>query len=241
MLSKTFRPLRLLARQSVRRTPALLACQRAYFSVDYAALEKGINKLNKALDKEIAYEEENYAQLEDIDTFLEESGFKYTEEDDGINLLLTKEVGDKLVEVKFEARAPLPEEELPQQEEMEGQEDYPSENYCDFSVFVSDKNTGSCVVVECTSMDTEISFSNMLVCDDVKKVKELGRFERTMELYPGPEFSTLDERIQTALVEYLNGVGINEHLAAFVECMSLDKDQRLYMSWLGKLKDFVNE
>lgn len=62
-----------------------------------------------------------------------------------------------------------------------------------------------------------------------------------MRGYAGPDFSTLDERIQTALTEYLSGFGINEHLAAFVECMSLDKDQRLYMQWLSNLKDFVNE
>ena len=37
----------------------------------------------------------------------------------------------------------------------------------------------------------------------------------------------------------LEGYGINEHLAAFVECMSLDKDQRLYMRWLSSLKSFI--
>ena len=67
------------------------------------------------------------------------------------------------------------------------------------------------------------------------------RFERQMKGYTGPDFSTLDERIQTALSEYLDGYGINEHLAAFVECMSLDKDQRLYMRWLTELKEFVSK
>jgi len=51
---------------------------------------------------------------------------------------------------------------------------------------------------------------------------------------------TLDERIQNSLLDYLAGFGLNEHLAAFVECMSLDKDQRLYMNWLGDLKNFIN-
>jgi len=45
-----------------------------------------------------------------------------------------------------------------------------------------------------------------------------------MKSYIGPDFSTLDERIQTATTEYLEGFGVNEHLCAFVECMSLDKD-----------------
>ena len=61
-----------------------------------------------------------------------------------------------------------------------------------------------------------------------------------MKGYAGPDFSTLDERIQNAISEYLEGFGVNEHMSAFIECMSLDKDQRLYMAWLGNLKDFVS-
>ena len=61
-----------------------------------------------------------------------------------------------------------------------------------------------------------------------------------MKGYSGPDFSTLDERIQNAISEYLEGFGVNEHMSAFIECMSLDKDQRLYMAWLGNLKDFVS-
>ena len=61
-------------------------------------------KLQKALDSEIKYENENYAQLEDIETFLSESGFTFTEQENGLNMTLKKDVGDKLVEVQFEAR-----------------------------------------------------------------------------------------------------------------------------------------
>jgi complement component 1 Q subcomponent-binding protein len=39
----------------------------------------------------------------------------------------------------------------------------------------------------------------------------------------------------------LQGYGVDEHLGAFVEVMSLDKDQRLYMQWLKDLKSFINE
>lgn len=64
-----------------------------------AQVEKAVQKLNKALDKEIKYENENYSQLEDIDTFLKESGFEYSEQEDGIIMTLTKTVGDKKVEI----------------------------------------------------------------------------------------------------------------------------------------------
>ena len=97
------------------------------------------------------------------------------------------------------------------------------------------------MVVEVTSIDTEINYNSVLVTNDVENQKKLHRFERQMKQYAGPDFSTLDERIQTSISEYLEGFGVNEHLCAFVECMSLDKDQRLYMNWLSNLKDFVNE
>ena len=73
-------------------------------------------------------------------------------------------------------------------------------------------------------MDTEIAFNNVLVSNNMQKLRNLPRFERSMGEYNGPDFTTLDERIQTSLTEYLEGFGVNEHLAAFVECMSLDKD-----------------
>ena len=80
------------------------------------------------------------------------------------------------------------------------------------------------MIVEATSMDTEIAFNNVLCTSNMPKLRNLPRFERSMGEYNGPDFTTLDERIQTSLTEYLEGFGVNEHLAAFVECMSLDKD-----------------
>ena len=116
-----------------------------------------------------------------------------------------------------------------------------TENYCDFTIYITDSSGKQGMIVEVTSIDTEINYNSVLVTNDVDKQKELHRFERQMKTYAGPDFSTLDERIQTSISEYLEGFGVNEHLCAFVECMSLDKDQRLYMNWLSNLKDFVNE
>lgn len=95
--------------------------------------------------------------------------------------------------------------------------------------------------MEATSQDTEISYNNVNLSTNIAADMKVHRFERQMKGYTGPDFSTLDERIQTALSEYLDGFGVNEHLAAFVECMSLDKDQRLYMRWLTELKEFVSK
>ena len=70
----------------------------------FETIEKASGKLSKSLESEIKYENENYTQLEDIETFLNESGFLFKESDNGLEMTLTKDVGDKLVTVVFEAR-----------------------------------------------------------------------------------------------------------------------------------------
>jgi hypothetical protein len=42
--------------------------------------------------------------LEDIETFLNESGFMFKETDGGLQMSLHKAVGDKKIEVVFDAR-----------------------------------------------------------------------------------------------------------------------------------------
>ena len=70
----------------------------------FETIEKASGKLSKSLESEIKYENENYTQLEDIETFLNESGFLFKESDNGLEMTLTKDVGDKKVTVVFEAR-----------------------------------------------------------------------------------------------------------------------------------------
>ena len=52
----------------------------------------GAAKLERALAKELEYENDNYTQLEDTETFLQESGFDYSEEEGGLNCSLEKMV-----------------------------------------------------------------------------------------------------------------------------------------------------
>ncbi len=225
---------------AANKMPIMALMQQARCFSSFEAVQRGATKLGKALDKEIKYENDNYTQLEDIETFLNESGFKFSEVEGGIEMVLTKQVGDKKIEVHFEARQPTPEEGEQEQEQQAPEEEQGmSENYCDFTIIITDAAGKKGLIVEATSMDTEVNYNSVMVTDDVAAHRALHRFERQMRVYAGPDFTTLDERIQSSLTEYLEGFGVNEHLCAFVECMSLDKDQRLYMRWLSSLKEFV--
>lgn len=143
--------------------------------------------------------------------------------------------------VHFQARQPVPEDEYQRESDAEEDDDqYGGENFCDFSVYIENpgkKDSG--VIYDCTSNDTEISVNNIQFTSELEKMTKVSRFERGYYYYAGPDFSTLDERLQTGLVEYMQAHGINEHLAAFVEVMSLDKDQRLYMNWLEEVHEFI--
>jgi hypothetical protein len=98
-----------LMRSSVQRLQAvqsnsMFSLGARMMSSKIASVEKAAQKLTKALDKEVKYENENYSQLEDIDTFLNQSGFQFTDEPNGITMILSKEVGGKTIEVHFDAR-----------------------------------------------------------------------------------------------------------------------------------------
>ena len=46
----------------------------------------------------------------------------------------------------------------------------PSENYCDFTIYISDAaGKGEGMVIEATTMDTEISINNVMVTEDIQK------------------------------------------------------------------------
>jgi len=98
------------------------------------------------------------------------------------------------------------------------------------------------MVFECTSVNSEIEVNYCNVVEDIEKHKALSKVERTKHFgshYSGPEFNTLDERLKTGLQDYLKSFGITEELAVFIEHVSLDKEQRLYMKWLKTLEKFL--
>jgi complement component 1 Q subcomponent-binding protein len=76
---------------------------------------------------------------------------------------------------------------------------------------------------------------------DIAKHRSVSRFDRTQDQYPGPDFNTLDERVQSAFHEFLGQFGVNEELALFVEHVSLEKEQKLYMRWLDTISTFVGK
>lgn len=57
--------------------------------------------------------------------------------------------------------------------------------------------------------------------------------------YTGPVYEELDEDLQAKFQHYLEERGVGPALGAFILQLVHDKEQREYMSWLAKVKDFV--
>jgi complement component 1 Q subcomponent-binding protein len=57
--------------------------------------------------------------------------------------------------------------------------------------------------------------------------------------YAGPPFQQLDEEVQGILESYLTARGITSHLAQFVPDYVDVKEQKEYLGWLERVKEFV--
>jgi complement component 1 Q subcomponent-binding protein len=252
MFSKVIRPVAQLARASCWQNAYKAALPKTLtsssmpvysFSTQLEKTEKAHQKLFKAIEKEHKFEKDNYQSDESIAEFLKEKKFELIDKESESRMELYKKQGDIAVTIAFNARSPpqqqdeaAPEENQAQPPGAQGaeeeQQDY--QDYCDFTVYVEGKN--GALVFECSSFDAELSVHSVNPIKDVKTHKAQSRVQRISDDYQGPDFSTLDERLQTSLVEYLKSVGVDEETTSFVEHVSLDKEQRLYMNWLAEVK-----
>jgi complement component 1 Q subcomponent-binding protein len=58
-------------------------------------------------------------------------------------------------------------------------------------------------------------------------------------MYSGPPFPQLDEDLQVLLESYLAERGVDTELAIFIPEYIDVKEQKEYLGWLKKVKDFV--
>jgi len=63
---------------SVTKSKNLCALPSRFYS-SWEMVSRAAVKLERSLDKEIKQQSNNYKKIEDIENFLEETGFKYTE------------------------------------------------------------------------------------------------------------------------------------------------------------------
>lgn len=212
-----------------RLLPALTLPLRSFAQVP---IEK---KLKRVLEKELEHEKKDYKPDDSVGPFLQDKGFQLEEQENSVQLTLRKTVEDREVTVHFQARSPEGEAE-----EEEGQQEDAANpaSYAEFQVIINKAGKG--LLFECMTSNSEIRVTNVIPSSDISSVERVSSFITTHTDYRGPDFEGLDEKLQKAFLEYLKCEGVDEDLATFVETYSLDKEQRLYVDWLGKVKDFIS-
>jgi len=251
MLSKIFtKALRPAVNQAMLKNKQVtMALFKSMSTANVARVDKGKQKLFKAISREIKFEEENYQKDESVSKFLESNGFSLKDSETINTVELSKKVGNLSVQVVFQSRPPQFNDEEEEGEDgqqniqkQQGQEDEAmdqnEQNFCDFTVYVLQPNNKA-LTFECTSFDSEININFVSVVSDVEHHKLNSGFNRPSAY--SADFSILDERLQTGFLEYLKGLGVNEDVALFVEHYSQDKDQRQYMQWLKDVNEFVEK
>lgn len=207
---------------------------------------KPSDALSRALNDEYQFEKERYTEFTEGLEFIKSSGFTLLESPENAEIKLVKNLGDKIVEIKYQASELANEDEEGDAMDEEGKDDKSPEkesntakSRADFNVVVK-RSDGSGMIFTCSSESAEMNIFNVTYS---KKVDDLMKEDSTKNVIPylGPSFENLDEKVQKAFYEYLESLGLSDKLLAFIECSSIDKEQRMYMDWLQSINDFVKQ
>jgi hypothetical protein len=196
------------------------------------------NNLVNCFKKEIDYEETEYKPISDEEkkVFFKNSGFEFIESSTSSRMELKKTVGEFHVSLVYNARAPMPQDEESQKQQSE--ENQEPTNLTDCTVIIQKIGKSSGFLVDAMVVDGQFNVNHIYISDNVQEFHtKLVSGKTDPDVYQGPEFSTLDENLQTSFQDFLEELGINDETAAFVEVTAIDKDQSLYINWLKICKN----
>jgi len=203
---------------------------------------KPAEALCQILVDEYKFEEEKYEGFPEDKEFIKESGFVVTDINDTTEIKLTKNVGDKVVEIIFQASEAFNDEEDPEMEKnvTEEKQSEGSKSRADFFLAVKAKDKSG-LLFDCVSENVELRIYNVAYSKDIDSLIKENNTHKQETTYTGPNFEHLDEKLQSAFFDYIGSLGVNDKVLAFIECASAAKEQRLYMNWLQSMKNFVAE
>lgn len=195
-------------------------------------------KLIKVIDKSIDEEFLNYKPDDAVNLFVHKSGFDLIDNENTTLVFLKKKTQDFDIEIQFEAKMPEPDIDKEIDEEV-GEEIYEETVTVNFQIVLKKPDRKEGLIYECYTRNAEIWVENIVVTDDVDNTERVGTGPNK-EMYRGPGYFTLDEMLQSAINDHFRSLGINEDVGIFIETYAFDKEHRLYLDWLQKIKEFVS-
>ncbi|CAL5220697.1 g2751 [Coccomyxa viridis] len=194
---------------------------------------------------ELKYEQESYTKP----ALTPPAGWEITEKAGSSKVSLTRDYGEEVVQVDFTAREynteayGEDEEEDADEDALEDEDEEPLPDSMTLEVCVVKEGSDDALIFEVEtdgdSIDIlDVSLDKMRDEDSTEKEEEEDEDE---EIYGGPVFSELDQKLQQAFTDYLEERGVNGELGRFVMDFSEDKEQREYMHWLQGVQKFLKQ
>ncbi|KAH3674601.1 hypothetical protein WICMUC_003147 [Wickerhamomyces mucosus] len=249
--------IKIVSRSIATKSTATLASRLAKPSVSLSSrlfstssIKQGSHKseVQRFLQDELKHENESDTSFpEELTSFLESSGYEIVETEGQALGKIIKKSDKEIVHIFFDVNQIVninPEEpQLNQSEEIEENFEDPYENsYINLNV-----------VVENPSIKKAVAFDVLLGADEgslfienvtsyenaAEALNESSEADHKRELnYNGPDFSNLDETLQSSFENFLESRGIDDVLYNFILQYGIYKENKEYLAWLEKLNNF---
>eukprot|EP00927_Polykrikos_kofoidii_P014720 TRINITY_DN164_c0_g2_i1.p1 TRINITY_DN164_c0_g2~~TRINITY_DN164_c0_g2_i1.p1 ORF type:complete len:236 (+),score=52.10 TRINITY_DN164_c0_g2_i1:74-781(+) len=208
--------------------PRVVSAAGGFSGRSFAGSTAG-EKVSNVLQAELKHEEKQYEQPKEVKQFLKSSPFKLLETDGDVNMTLSREVGNRVVQIEWQLTNPFD-----PMADGAGEEDGMQQNATDFCVTIENKSDGAGVSFYCS---TQAGDEHRFVIGSVKMFANAAE-KGSGSAFNGPEFEDLDDKLQESFDEYLADAGLNSEMCDFIDAMALDKEQREYIRWLKNAKMF---
>merc|ERR1739848_629756 len=147
----------------------------------------------------MGHEEEQYEQAKEIKKFLKNSEFKLVDTEGDVNVMLEREVGDKVTRIEWQLTSPFDPDA-----DAEGEEGGMEQESTDFCITLESKSSGAGLSFYCS---TQTGDDHRYVIGNVKSFSSAEERD-SAGAYNGPEFEDIDEKLQEAFDEYLAEAGM---------------------------------
>ncbi|KAH9018720.1 regulatory protein suaprga1 [Lactarius pseudohatsudake] len=229
------------------RITAAVPATRAPFSVSALRFGEGTTDgdVSAKIAEELAFEKQ--AAIEGEPEFLKEfktSGIWTIEDTRGNDeVTIHRKFGNEHIRLIFSiADLQGTEDNLESHEEEGGPEDTESSYPLRCSLTVTKPSVPGALSIDAVCQEGAFVVENVSFYKDSTLATDLTAEAdwKRRGLYIGPQFETLDLSLQEEFEKFLQERGINESLAFFVPEYAQHKEQKEYVDWLGKVKNFID-
>ncbi|KAH3688105.1 hypothetical protein WICPIJ_000876 [Wickerhamomyces pijperi] len=251
----TNRVLATIARTSIRSSSVKVASQLSLrfatsatraFSTAPIRFNAQSNELATILTNELNHEKSaDLSFPEDLTAFLNQNKFEVVETAGSALGKIIKKTDSEIIHIYFDVNQVVnlnPEQALEAEEAMELAEEEPESNFINLNVILEKTADNSAVAFDVLlgPEDASAYIENVTAYENVTEaLSESAESNHKRELnYNGPEFTNLDEALQTSFEGLLESRGINAELYDFVFGYGIYKENKEYVAWLEKLNKF---